>query len=333
MTDLPSDRKVPDRNEARTGPAGSAAGSLDRIWQRIRRPVDVPAAVEALIGIPGRTARQLVSATVAGSEQASTLLAAMPELIRGLSISTTSVPERSFGEVRGPVLWSETLAARSASAGDPNVFVCATLARAYDTPENRILVGALALIARGGKDVDRLRRRGRDEPALFATARHNGDLAVRFLDHRALLSVRSDKIDRRALARLTHDSRRRAYRPVIDMLRIAAEPLDVPTLRVFCDDETTAEHDLLVAATDHLERRGVKLPPFLVVGHAIVAGPIRFCRAGHPASQTLPGLTIGGTRLLPASSGDSGDSGEGRVISGRADLVSAVDDIIVDQHL
>lgn len=331
MSDLPSDRTPPSRTTVGRGPTGSAHGSLERIWSRIRRPVDVPLAVEALIGIPSRTARQLVSATVAGSPEASALLAAMPHLIRGLSISTISVPERSVGEVRGPILWSETLAARSAAAGDTGVFVCATPSRAYDTPENRILAAALTLVERGGRDVDRLHRRGRDEPPLFAVARHNGDLALRYLDHRALIGVRRDRVDRRALARLGHDTRRRAYRPVVDMLRLAAEPLDVPTLRVFCDPETTAEHDLLVGVVDQLERRGIRIPPFLVADHALLAGPVRYCHAAHPSTDVPPGVSVGSMRLATPVSPPGAPSV--RVVAGRGDLVAAVDDAIRDQRL
>lgn len=292
--------------------------------------MDTPSAIEALIGMPSQTARHLVSASVAGSDEAVSLLEAMPGMIRNLSISTVSVPERTVGEIRGPIMWSETLAARAASAGDPDVFVSATHARAYDTPENRVLASALALIAKGGKNVDRLRRTGREEPALFARARHNGDVAQRFLDHRALSGVRSDQVSRRAVARLHHDNRRRSYRPVVAMLQRAADPLDVATLRTFCDDTTTAEHDLLIGVVDQLGRRGVRLPPFLVADHALEAGPVRYCHASHPSSRVRAGVSVG-RRLLVTPAGESPP--DAIVINGRGDLIAAVDEAIVDQRL
>ncbi len=304
-------------------------GSLGTLWSRIRRPVDVPAAVEALVGIPSGTARQLVSATVAGSDEAAALLEVMPELLRHLSISTIAVPERSFGEMRGPVLWSETIAARSASAGDQNVFVCATSGRAYDTAENRLLAAALALVVRGGREIERLGTRGPDEPPLLTAARRHGEHAHRFLEHRALSGVRRDKISRRALARLQHDPRRRSYRPVIDMLRLASDPLDVPTIRRFCDEATTAEHDLLLAVADHLARRGITLPPFLVADHALVAGPLRYQRAAHRATRSAAGVSIGESRFCVAGT----PRPDAVVIEGRADLVAAVDAAIIAEGL
>ena len=309
--------------------ASAAAGSLGTLWNRIRRPVDVPAAVEALVGVPSGTARQLVSATVAGSDEAAALLEVMPVLLRHLSISTVAVPERSFGEIRGPVLWSETIAARSASAGDQNVFVCATSGRAYDTAENRLLAAALAIVVRGGREIERLGTAGPDEPPLLTAARRHGERAHRFLEHRALRGVRRDKVSRRALARLQHDPRRRSYRPVTAMLRLASDPLDVPTIRRFCDEATTAEHDLLLAVAEHLERRGIQVPPFLVADHALVAGPLHYHRADNPGTTSPPGVWLGRTRFSVAGTSRPGSI----VIEGRGDLVAAVDAAIVAEEL
>ena len=97
MTDLPSrgrPRRLTGSAEGRSvpsGPTGSAAGSLDRIWGRLRHPVDPHGAIEALVGVPWRTARQVIGAATAGSDEAVTLLRQMPSLIRNLSISTISV--------------------------------------------------------------------------------------------------------------------------------------------------------------------------------------------------------------------------------------------------
>ena len=330
MSDLPSQRVAAAHPEAVHG-AADGHDPVERVWNRIRRPLDTTAVIEALVGIPGHVARRLVSATVAGSDEASALLSAMPRLIRDLSISTASSPERLAGELRGPILWSETLAARGASAGDPSVFVCSTVARAYDTPENQLLAAALQMVVRGGRDVERVHRRGREEPALFAAARRNGDQAQRFLDHRTLIGVRRDRIGRRALARLQHDPRRRSYRPVVEMLAKAAEPIDASTVRVFCDSRTVALHDLLAATGDHLVRRGIRLPAFLVAERSLVAGPLRVRHPDHPAAQGLGGVAVGSAWLTvgaetPVPSGAT-------VIGSRNALWTAVDRAITDQGL
>ena len=75
------------------------------------------------------------------------------------------------------------------------------------------------------------------------------------------------------------------------MLRLAAEPLDVPTIRLFCDADTTAEHDLLIAIVDQLERRGFRLPAFLVADHALVAGPLALlAMPPSPSAHAAPGV-------------------------------------------
>lgn len=342
MTDLPSRGRphgeaAGDRGPvAASGPTGSAAGSLDRIWRRIRRPIDPHGAIEALAGVPRRTARQVVGAATAGSDEAVALLHDMPKLIRNLSISTISVPERCVGEIRGPILWSETLSARASSAGDPGVYVCSTVSRAHDTPENQLLVAALEAIVRGGRDVERFHPEDEDEAAeaqLLVDARRHADLAQRYLDHRTLIDVRGARSTRRAARRVRHDPRRRTYRPVAAMLQRAAEPLDVATIRLFCNEVTTARHDLVVAAIDHLEARGVRVPPLLVVDRELVGGPLRF---HHPALATRTatsryGLFVGSTRLdVPA--GLSPDTGT-VTVHGRSDLARAIDAAIVADGL
>lgn len=320
----------------RSGPTGSAEASLERIWRRVRRPVDPHGAIGALVGVPRRTARQVIGAATAGSDEATALLAAMPRLIRNLSISTISVPERCFGEIRGPILWSETLSARASSAGDPGVFVCATVSRAHDTAENRLLVAALQTIVRGGRDVGPFHNGtgevGTGTTLLVEACRH-ADLAQRFLDHRTLIDVQPGRSTRRQARRLRHDPRRRTYRPVAAMLQRAAEPLDVSTIRLFCTELTTARHDLLVATIDHLETRGVRVPALLVVDREIVGGPVRFHHpdlvSGFDAGRG--GLFVGSTRL-DVPGGLAPDTGA-VTVRNRADLVGAVDAAIIRDEL
>ncbi len=325
MSDLPSDRVAPRHPEVAHGPTGSAEGALERLWDRIRRPIDAQGAVEALLGLPNRTSREFVAAVVAGSAEASALIHAMPALIRDLSISTISVPERMVNQVRGPVLWAETLTARSACAGDPGIYVCATVSRAYDTRSNRLLVRSLDEIRRGGRMVDRLARHSGEDHELLATARHNGDLAARFLDHRTLINVKPEANIRRAKSQVRQNQRRRSYQPVLDMLRRASEPLEAADLRPFCDDRTTGQHDLLAAIVDHVEGRGFPLPAFLVATHALVAGPLTYRHPDQPVGDVAPGITVGDRRLdVPGGDPDPAVT----VIHGRREMVAAVDEAL-----
>src|SRR5688572_17819644 len=122
------------------------------LWYRLARPFDAVSAVEALTALYPTTARQLVGMCLATSREADALLDRMHEIVRSLSIATTTVPVRHEGEVRGPILWSETVAARSASPGAGNVFVCASPVKAYDTDQNRVLRFALSRVRDAARD-------------------------------------------------------------------------------------------------------------------------------------------------------------------------------------
>ena len=143
---------------------------------------------EALLGLSLGAARILASVLLLSSREADRLLKAMPGLSRALTIGTQGRPERSGGELRGPILWAETMAARAASSGDPSCFVYTVAARAYDTPENRVLVAALKALADAGRTVDIRTLRARDT-ALARLINERSGTAIRWLEHRALVDV------------------------------------------------------------------------------------------------------------------------------------------------
>ena len=81
-------------------------------------------------------------------------------------VSTTSSPEKCRGELRGPVLWSETMSARSSSAGLQDVYVCSPPQRAYAIPENQVLAAALVSIRDAGRGVDSMSAQAYDDDPL-----------------------------------------------------------------------------------------------------------------------------------------------------------------------
>ena len=110
------------------------------------RPFALIEVVDALLGLSTEVVQQLAGVTVAVCDEAAALLADAPVLVRSLTTSVASVPIRTRGEVRGPVLWSETMSARAATAGDTDLFVCKSPQRDYDTPENLISQRARASV-------------------------------------------------------------------------------------------------------------------------------------------------------------------------------------------
>ena len=89
-----------------------------------------------------------------------------PTIVRSMAIATTDQPERCVGEIRGPVLWGETMSARSSSAGIPGCSCAPPPRRPTTRDENRVLKAALAVVHRAGRHaehgMDGLHRRRRE---------------------------------------------------------------------------------------------------------------------------------------------------------------------------
>ncbi|MFL6206249.1 MAG: hypothetical protein ACJ739_12960 [Acidimicrobiales bacterium] len=266
------------------------------LLERLARPYAPERVTAALLGVPTRVAHQVVGAVLATSDEAEHLLHSMPTIVRSLAIATTDQPERCIGEIRGPVLWGETMSARSASAGDPGLFVCATTTKAYDTDENRVLKAALEVIHRGGRHVDQ-GVEGQPED-LVRQARHNGQHAGRFLDHQTLMQVPIVRPTGRALRRTRAGSRRHTYQPALGLLRRAAEPMQAAHFAAFTDERTTAQHDLLAATLHHLERTTGTRPPLLTDRGGLTAGPVTYHHPGrHGEADHVDGVRIGDVLL------------------------------------
>lgn len=259
------------------------------ILRRLARPYDPVKVVGALLGLPPRVARQLVGRALATSEEVETLLDAMPRIVRSLAIATTDRAERCYGELRGPVLWSETMSARSASAGDPGLFVCATTTKAYDTDENRVLKAALDAIRQAGADADH----GSDShDDTVRRARQNGHRAAHLLEHRTLSAVPVTRVAGRALSRTRAGSRRGTYRPAIDVLHRAGDPLADTQLEALTDAATAAQLTLFVQAVESVEAR---------TGTPVVLRSARGGLAGGPVTYDhLVGITVDGRLITSA---------------------------------
>ena len=230
-----------------------------RVWDALRRPLDPVPALDALFGLSHSSARQLVGTVLATSDEAETLLDGLPQVVRSLAVATSITAMRCVGEVRGAVLWSETLAARSASPGAQEVFICASASKAFDTAENQVLVRALTIVRDSAAHSD--------DPH----ARHNGGRAIRFLDHRTLAGVGRTKMDGRRLRRARAGTRRHTYEPAVAMIERSAEPLAYAHLAPLVDEATAADHDELARLATVLA-----LPRWVVSHGALVGGSVRY---------------------------------------------------------
>lgn len=241
----------------------------------LRRPFDLAEVVDVALGLPESVVDQLIGSRLATCEEAERLLARMPVISRALATTVTTQPERCQGELRGPVLWSETTAARGASAGAPDVFVCAVPRRDYNIDENRVLVAALVAIRDAGRAADLFPAEAYDDDTL-RRARANGAKAVRWLQSAQLAKVPKTRPSGREIRRVRAGSRRSTYLPALRLLEEAFEPLNADDLAPFCDQRTSAQHQLLVDIHRGLAETGVFLPGFRASHGALRAGPLEY---------------------------------------------------------
>ena len=275
--------------------SGSTPAPAERIWARLARPFDPARAAEALLGRSHGSVEALAGYLHATSPEVAALLFRMPVLLRSLGAATTNRAERCHGEIRGPVQWSETMSTRGATAGASDLYVCTTTARAYDTPENRILVAALRSIVEAERAIERASGTARPGPSGSDLARHarrNSSLAVRYLDHRALSEVQRRKPTPKAVARVRAGKRARTFSPALAVLERDAESIGPVVIDSLTDAHNRAEHAALADLLDGLERRG---HPLALHAHRgmLTGGPVTYAHRNHPSRPSPPGIRIG----------------------------------------
>jgi hypothetical protein len=271
---------------------GTFDTATEELWLRLKRPFDPAGAVQALTGLHPGAARQLVALHLAGSPEADTLLDHMHEIVRAMAIATTSHPVRT-NEVRGPILWSETISARTSSPGAGNVFICSSPVKAYDTPENRVLAHALTRI----RDAAQAIERHPAEPTagtLSRRARHNGTRAARALEHRTLGGLDRKKPHGRDVKAARSGSRKHRYRFAVAMLERAADPVPPAVIVAITPARTARQHGLLLAL---LERLGPAAGTLQVDNAGLLSGPIRYLHPARAGADGVHGIILDGLLL------------------------------------
>jgi hypothetical protein len=256
-------------------PKATGTSATHDLWALLRRPFDLTEVVDVALGLPAEVIDQLIGSRLATCDEAERLLHRMPVISRALATTVTSKPERCQGELRGPVLWSETTAARGASAGAPDVFVCAVPRRDYNIDENRVLVAALGAIRDAGRAADTVPADSYDDETL-RHARANGTRALRWLQSAQLAKVPRGRPNGREIRRVRAGTHRSTYLPALRLLEEAFEPLSADDLVPYCDQRTAAQHRLLVDLVDRLRQVEVYLPSFRASHGALRAGPVEY---------------------------------------------------------
>lgn len=267
--------------------AGPESG-LHQLWRRLAVPVDPVLAAEALVGLPPANARVLLAVALAASPEADELVEGIPGLLRSLAVSTTARPVRCDGEIRGPVLWSETMAARAASPGAGGVFICSSPVKAYDTDENRVLVAAFHRLHRAAlaAEID-IEGEPRPSEADRRRARQNGERIRRALEHRSLQSVTRTRPNGRMLQKTRSGTKAGVFRVAVALLQRSWAEVGAEDLEPFLDDATRADHAVAVAVVRRLHAEGRLTERLRLVDGAVTSGPFSY---RHPASHAVTEL-------------------------------------------
>lgn len=171
------------------------------------------------------------------------LLDGMSSLMRRLATTTVDEEERSADRIRGPIQWGPTLTAQTAT-GIRHIYVTAPARRAYDTPENQVLVAALKAIVEVGRRSGWGRLSGKN---LGIEVRRRLNEAQQWLSSRALLDIIPRAPTPRTLNRVATGRARRRYQPAVEVVRrhqTMIRRLDPSAIR------SAVENHALVTAND-----------------------------------------------------------------------------------
>jgi hypothetical protein len=190
--------------------------SLKRdIWRHLtqaaRTDEDLSLEASRLLQMPPSDVLTLAQIHFVLSDEVGELLEQMPALIRRLSTTTVLEREQSTERVRGYIRWTETFSARAAS-GLPHLYVTSPTRRAFDTPENQLLVFALDAVARFGRSTgwERSASAGAGE-----AVRNRVTQATRWRRVSALADIPVRPPAEKAVARVRASRRRRSYSAVL----------------------------------------------------------------------------------------------------------------------
>jgi hypothetical protein len=177
----------------------------------------------ALLQMPGTEVRLLGAIQFLISDELGSLLDYVPFLLRRLATTTAHEEEFATERIRGPIQWAQTVPLQAAT-GTAGIFVTAPSRRAYQTPENELLVFLLDQTVTLGRFTGWDRTPG--SFGVGALVRDRVATAVRWSHSRMLVAVERRPVDSRRLGRIRQGRARRRYQPVLDAWNRYAELVD-----------------------------------------------------------------------------------------------------------
>ncbi len=254
--------------EATTHPAAGAANlsPSSALWSRRTPGSEAALFASALLGITISQAEDLISVTLASSQEASDFLRHLDQAVGSMKRTTAKVSQRCVSAIRGPVLWSETVTARASALGNEDIFVCSVLSRSFDSPENRMLVSSVlslsrAQIALQSLPPDLLQRLSVDQEHIGQVS----DLARRWLSDPRLSGIRTQEPSQRERARVMRSRRSNRLQPLFKFRELALNPFahDPAALDSLVNPQTRKNHAELLQRVEATEAQTGRIQELL----------------------------------------------------------------------
>jgi hypothetical protein len=163
------------------------------------------------------------------SEEVGRFLEDLPSLVRRLANTTAHEEEVSTERIRGSIDWGKTVVTRAAT-GMPHAYVTHPARRAYQTPENELLVHVLDAVARTGRDTTWFNR----STGAASIVNERVDGAEYWRQHRVLLDIQRRPVTPRTTTRVRAGRNRKPYASTIaayEVLRSLVRQLDRAAVR------------------------------------------------------------------------------------------------------
>mgnify|MGYP007025650286 CR=1 FL=1 len=214
-------------------------------------------ALRALSGLDGRAVRHLLAERLLLSEESAAFLDAVPAMLRMAASEQVNSTRRTHGEVRGQVVWNETLVARAAAGFPADLFVCSIPERSFDLAENRLVKSCLGELGRAERHLAFW------GPAAYAGPRRQeaaqrGSLARSLEGHRVLSNVDGSGSANRArvLSQVRRSKKVARYQPALVMAHYDRVAL-AANLASVLDRRTRYQHEVLDTVLSVVESTGV----------------------------------------------------------------------------
>ncbi len=292
--------------------SGALSHPTVRVWESFDEEDEQRTRVSILCGVPTHLVDDVMYLATARSRPAGRLVARTPDIMRHLAHRTVTHTERCVGHVRGPIQWSETITAWSSGIGVDDVFVCVTPRRDFDVAENRLLAWLLTRLVVAGR-----RSRG-DAARLLAPdeldrVRAHATAAQRFLAHKVLRGVSSQKLTGREFRDIRKSRHLATYSPAVKLAERVRRPLLSTEARTLVSQSTIEHHRVMMMLMDSQRALGLAVPKLAIRGDFAVSGLLRYRNPSIMVDRRLSaesGLFFGTTRVLTASdTAGSGSSG------------------------